>query len=133
MSFDILRTPNRVVSFDTVPTAILPRTYTNVTVVGIVGYAVAIGIEDITAKFQQLIPYINDINPDFTKAEYAIVKHNTNELEVLALPWIEEGTIVTSSVINKVVTLYDVSSTDDVKISKMLRLAGFSKFMIRDA
>lgn len=132
MGFDILRTPNRIVSFDTKPTAILPRRYTNVISLGVVGYSLAIGTEDITAKFQQLIPYVPDINPDFTKAEYVVIKHSSGELEVLALPWIEEGTITTTSVINKQITLYDVASTDDAKISKTLRLAGFPKFIIRD-
>ena len=133
MSFDLLRKANRVVSFDTVPTSILPRSYANVTALGVVGYAVAVGIEDITAKYQQMLPYVPDIDTDFSKAEYVIVRHNSGDLEVLALAWIEEGTITTTSVINKQVTLYDVSSTDDAKIAKMLRLNGFPKFIITNA
>lgn len=132
MSFDILRVPNRIISFDTKPTSILPRAYTNVNTLGVVGYDVAIGIEDITAKYQQLIPYVPDINTDFTRAEYVIIKHNSGNLEVVALSWIEEGTVKTTSVINKQITLFDVASTDDVKLAKALRLAGFPKFIIKD-
>lgn len=101
MSYDILRQPGRIITFDTRPTSILPMRYTNVEVVGIVGYSIALSIEDINAKYQQILPFLPDISKDFSRAEYVIIKHNGGDLEVLALAWIEESTITTTSVVTK--------------------------------
>ena len=133
MSYDILRQPGRVITFDTRPTSILPLRYTNVEVVGIVGYAIALSIEDISAKYQQILPFLPDMNKDFARAEYVIIKHNGGDIEVLALAWIEESTITTTSVVNKKITLFNVHSAVDQKIVKMLRLNGFTDYAIEDA
>ena len=133
MSYDLLRMPGVVVSFDTKPTAILPMSYKNVEVVGMVNYAIAIGIEDVTAKYQQVIPYIPDINKDFSKVEYVIIRHNSGELEVLALPWIAENTIQSTTIVNRVIKLFNIDSAADARIAKMLRLNGFTEFTIENA
>lgn len=132
MSYDILRSTGKVVSFDTIPTAILPLKYTAVEVVGLVGYHIAISVEDVTAKYQQMIPYIEGISTDFTKAEYVIVKHNSGALEVLAMDWIVESTISSSTIANKRVTLYDVDSTANIKITRALAMLGYKNFKIED-
>lgn len=132
MSYDVLRVPGRIVSFDTKPTSILPGKYRNVEVVGIVTFAIALTITDIAAKYQQVLPYIPDINKDFTKVEYVIVKQDNGTLEVLALPWIEEGTIQTTSVVNRRINLYNVDSGSDQRLAKMLKLNGFSNFTIEN-
>lgn len=129
--YDLLRTSGRIVSFSTKPVSILPRTYTNVEVTGVVGYTIAIGIEDITAKYQQIIPYIEGINTDFSKAEYVIIRHSdSNALEVLALAWIDEETIQTTSLVNRTIHLYNVDSAVDARLVKMLRRNGFTQFNI---
>lgn len=133
MSFDALRQPGQVVSFDTKPTTILPVHYTNVKTCGVVGYDVAITIDDVSARYQQLLPFLPDINKDFTKADYLIIKHNTGNLEVLALSWIEESTITSTSIVNRKIMLYGVQSTADEKIAKMLRLNGFPNYTIENA
>lgn len=133
MSYDILRQPGRVVTFGTKPTTILPTEYVNTEVVGVVGYQLAIAVEDVSAKYQQILPFIPDISKDFSRAEYVIVKHNSGKLEVLALAWIEESTITSTSVVNKKIILFDVSSSVNERLAKMLRLNGFSNFIIEDA
>lgn len=133
MSYDILKQPGRVVTFDTKPTSILPLRYTNVEVVGVVGYSIALSIEDISAKYQQILPFLPDMSKDFSRADYIIIKHNTGDLEVLALAWIEESTIKTTSVVNRKITLFNVHSAVDSQLAKMLRLNGFSDFTIEDA
>lgn len=133
MSYDILKQPGRNVSFSTKPTTILPLEYTNVEVVGIVGYSMAISIEDVSAKYQQMIPFLPEMSKDFSRADYVVIKHNSGQLEALALAWIEESTITTTSVTSKKVTLINVSSAADQKIAKMLRLNGFTDFTIEDA
>lgn len=133
MSYDILRQPGRIITFDTRPTSILPMRYTNVEVVGIVGYSIALSIEDINAKYQQILPFLPDVSKDFSRAEYAIIKHNGGDLEVLALAWIEESTIQTTSVVTKKITLFNVHSAVDQQLVKMLRLNGFTDYMIEDA
>lgn len=133
MSYDILRQPGRIITFATKPTSILPISYTNVEVVGIVGYSIALSIEDISAKYQQILPFIPDMNKDFSRAEYVIIRHNGGDLEVLALAWIEESTITTTSVVNKKITLFNVHSAVDQQLAKMLRLNGFVDYVIEDA
>ena len=133
MSYDILRQPGRIITFDTKPTSILPMRYTNVEVVGIVGYSIALSIEDISAKYQQILPFLPEMNKDFSRAEYVIIRHNGGQLEVLALAWIEESTIKTTSVVNKKITLFNVHSAVDQQLVKMLRLNGFVDYVIEDA
>lgn len=132
MSYDLLRQANNVVSFNTVATAILPTEYTAVKVESVSGYRVAIGIEDITAKYKQMQPYIDGINPDFTKAEYVIIEVENGDLEVLALDWIVESSIKATQVSNKRITIYNADSTANVKLSKMLSLLGYKDFLIED-
>ena len=107
--------------------------YTNVEVVGIVCYSIALSIEDINAKYQQILPFLPDMSKDFSRAEYVIIKHNGGDLEVLALAWIEESTITTTSVVTKKITLFNVHSAIDQQLVKMLRLNGFTDYQIEDA
>lgn len=132
MSYDLLRHSGRIVSFSTVATALLPTEYIGVEVVAIAGYTIAIGIEDITAKYKQLEPYIEGISSDFTKAEYVIIKTANGDLEVLALAWIVESSISTTEVANKRITIYNVDSTANIKLTKVLNNLGYTNFVIED-
>lgn len=132
MSYEILKTPGTTANFGLLPNSILPMSYTNVEVLGVVSHAIAMTVEDITAKYLQILPFIPGIESDFTKADYVIVKHQSGSLEVLALSWINESTITSSSTTNKLVKLWNVSDHDNLRIAKMLRLNGFTEFTIEN-
>lgn len=132
MSYDLLREAGSVVSFSTEPTAILPHTYTAVKVEGVLSYKLAIGIEDITAKYQQMIPYIEGVDPDFTKAEYVVVSHQSGVSEVLALAWIIESSIKSTVTSNKRIILRNVDSLANQKIARVLAMLNYTDFTIED-
>ena len=132
MSYDLLRRSGVTVSFSTTPTAILPQTYTAVQVEGVLNYALAIGVDDITARYQQMMPYIEGIDSDFTKAEYVVIKHASGEREVLALAWIIESSIVSTEVRNKRVMIYGVDSLANQKIARALAMMQYNDFTIED-
>lgn len=130
MSYQYLRTPGVKVTFKTVTNPILPTDYTGVTVLGVIGYQIAITQEDITAKFQQMIAYLPDADKDFTKTEYVIIQHTSGDREILALPWIDEGSIETTQLVNKTIKLIGVKSTIDDDLAKLLRYRGIDNFTI---
>lgn len=131
MSYDLLRLPGNMVSFSTVSNPILPAQYQNVTVEGVVGYRVALGTEDISSKFLRVLPFVQ-MGTDPSKAEYVILTHTSGEIEVLALAWIDEDTIVSTTNVNKIVTLSNVPSSMNEKIMKALRRIGIQNISIED-
>lgn len=132
MSYDLLRIPGQTVSFQTKTNPILPSRYPNVQVVGIVSYEIASSIEDVASKYQQVLPYIDNLNVDFSKAEYVIVKQSSGEKEIVALGWVEESTIQSSQRVNKRIDLFDVPSIIDDKLTKSLKMLGITNFKITD-
>lgn len=132
MSYDLLRTTGTSLSFAPKTNPILPAKYQNVITHGVTSYAIALGIEDIVAKYQQLLPYIPNINVDYSKAEYAIIEHTSGVREVVALAWIEESTIQSSQRVNKILQLYDVPSTIDDKLIRSLGLLGITNYKLTD-
>ncbi len=132
MSYELLRTPGISISFATKTNPVLPAKYQNVKSHGVLSYQLTLGIEDVAAKYQQVLPFIPDLNVDFAKAEYVVIEHSSSEFEVLALGWIEETTIQSSQRVNKTIQLYDVPSTIDEKLGRSLRLLGINNFKIID-
>jgi len=132
MSYDLLRKPNQVISFQTKQSPYLPLKYTNVTTEGVVSYGIALSVEDISAKFQQMVTYYPELSTDPTKADFVIIRHNSGEREVLALQWVDEDTIQSTQRVNKRIDLYGVDSTINERLIKMLKLLNVTDFKITD-
>lgn len=132
MSYDLLRIPGVTLSFAPKTNPILPARYQNVKTHGVVSYTIALGVEDVVSKYQQILPHIPNINVDFSKAEYAIIEHTSGEREALALAWIEESSIQSSTRVNKVLQLFDVPSTIDDKLIRSIKLLGITNYKLTD-
>lgn len=133
MSYDILRIPQTMVSFNLRTQPILPSTYSNVVSLGVVGYPLTLGIEDVKAKYVQLLSVFPEMSPSFEKAEYVVIKHTSGALEVLCTSWIDETTIVSSQNVTRVVRIYNVPTSIDNKLTMSLRLLGLQDFNISDS
>lgn len=130
MSFTHISQTGAVVNFTTKNTTVLPQSYKNVTVEGVVSFAVASKLEDVVSKYMRILPHIPGMNADYTTAKYLIINHQNGESEVLCLDWIEETTIELVSTTDIIIRIPNISSTAIYDLQRILALNGYSDFTI---
>lgn len=88
--------PKSTVSFSVYPTAVLPSSYKNVKVLGIIDDTTARALgHSVEEKHVNVYPSLPAGTPDDPTAYmYVRIQHASGELETLGLPWIRESTIV---------------------------------------
>lgn len=120
-----------VYNFNTLAPAILGADFKRVTVLAILNYAVATNYINIESNHVNIYPYlpVGTVNDPKTY-QYLLIRTQTGENTVLALPWINISTVVkvTSKVIS--ITVNDANVDDSVKIRDSLILLGYSDFSI---
>lgn len=120
-----------VYNFNTLAPAILGADFKRVTVLAILNYTVATNYINIESNHVNIYPYlpVGTVNDPKTY-QYLLIRTQTGENTVLALPWINISTVVkvTSKVIS--ITVNDANVDDSVKIRDSLILLGYSDFSI---
>ena len=120
-----------VYTFNTLAPAILGASFNNVTVLAILNYKVASNYINIEANHVNIYPYlpVGTVNDPKTY-QYILIRTQTGEETVLALPWINTDTV--EQINNQVVTVTVNNATvaDTVKIRDSLILLGYSEFSI---
>jgi hypothetical protein len=120
-----------VYTFNTLAPAILGASFKNVTVLAILNYNVASSYINIESNHVNIYPYlpVGTVNDPKTY-QYLLIKTQTGENTVLALPWINLATVnkVVSQTI--AVTVNNVTVSDTTKIRDSLILLGYTDFAI---
>ena len=113
--------------------AILSVALKNATVLGLLDYASAIQIEDVSAIHQTVLSLLPVGTPaDPSKLIYVKIKTSTGTITVIAMNWISvQPTLVSATSI--VVTLTNVNLSDISTISAILNANGFRSFTIAGA
>ena len=120
-----------VYNFNTLAPAILGADFKRATVLAILNYTVASGYINIESNHVNIYPYLPvGTVKDPKTYQYLLIKTQTGENTVLALPWINLDTVtrVTTQTIS--ITINDVNVDDTVKIRDTLILMGYTDFAI---
>lgn len=123
---------NSTYSFDIYPRAYFDTDFTNVTVLGTVGYEMAAKYADIYSLHVQVYPTLPENTPNDPKAfTYLIIKTTTGSTTVIATSWIKEDTIELIVARTMVVTIDNVSSSDINRVRNALVQNGFNNLDIQ--
>lgn len=120
-----------VYNFNTLAPAILGADFKRVTVLAILNYKVAASYINIESNHVNIYPYlpVGTVNDPKTY-QYVLVKTQSGEDTVLALPWINLETVVQVTTQTISVTLNNVNVDDTIKIRDSLILMGYTDFAI---
>lgn len=122
---------NSVYNFNTVAPAILGLEFKRVTVLAILNYSVANTFINIETNHVNIYPYLppGTINDPKTY-QYLLIKTESGNDTVLAIPWIDLNSVTQVTTQSIVVTLNNVSTTDTVKIRDAMIMLGYNDFKI---
>lgn len=122
---------NSVYNFNTLAPAILGANFKRVTVLAIVNYAIATTMANIEVNHRNIYPYLPVGTIDDPKTyQYLVIKTETGETTILALPWINLDTV--NKLIGQDITIKinNVAPNDAAKIRDALIMLGFNDFNI---
>ncbi|MND14819.1 hypothetical protein D3C87_1396810 [compost metagenome] len=116
------------VSFSVYPTAVLPSSYKNVKVLGIIddttARALGLSVEEKHVNVYNSLPIGTPDDP--TAYLYVRIQHPSGEFEILGLPWIRESTIVSLNFNTITAKISQVSPDDYEDILAVLASAGYN-------
>lgn len=120
-----------VYNFSTLAPAILGADFKRVTVLAILNYKVAATYINIESNHVNIYPYlpVGTVNDPKTY-QYILIKTQSGEDTVLALPWINLNTVVKVTSQSITVTIDKVTVDDTTKIRDSLILMGYQDFSI---
>lgn len=122
---------DNVYNFNTLAPAILGAEFKNATVLAILNYTVAKTYINIETNHVNIYPYlpVGTVNDPKTY-QYILIKTQSGETTVLALPWINTDTVTQVTNQSIVVKVNNITNDDTVKIRDALILMGYSDFTI---
>ena len=122
---------NSVYSFNTVAPAILGLEFKRVTVLGVLSYSVANTFINIETNHINIFPYLptGTVNDPKTY-QYLLIKTETGENTVLALPWIDLDSVTQVTSQSLVLTVNNINNTDTTKIRDAMIMLGYNNFTI---
>ena len=119
----------QMVSFS-LTTNLISSVYNNVTILGIVGYDMAMLTEDVNAIHRNIYSSLPDNTPSSAKDyNYLIVRLQDGTKKAVGAPWISNDIKVVSSVVYTV-TIRDGSADSTDLIRKALQSRGFTDITI---
>lgn len=122
---------NSVYNFNTVAPAILGLEFKRVTVLAVLNYSIANTYINIETNHINIFPYlpVGTVNDPKTY-QYLLIKTETGEDTVLALPWIDLDSVTQVTSQSLVLTVNDINNTDTVKIRDAMIMLGYNNFTI---
>lgn len=121
-----------VYSFDIYPRAYFDTNFTNVTVLGTVGFEIASRYVDIHALHAQVYPTLPAGTPNDPGAyNYLLLKTANNSTTVIGIPWIKENTIELIESRTMLVTIDSISASDVSKVRNALVQNGYRNIDIK--
>jgi hypothetical protein len=122
---------NSTYNFNTLAPAILGSGFKNVTVLGIIDYTTALKYTSPETNSVNVLPYLPIGTPsDPKKYTYILFKTEAGAKIVLALPWIDQTSVIVVQHQTISVVLNQVIASDVTKIREALVLLGFTSFTI---
>lgn len=120
-----------VYNFNTRAPAILGADFKKATILGILNYKLASNYINPETSHANIFPYLPEGTPKDPKSyTYILIRTESGENTVLAMPWIDETSI--TLVVNKtlVITVNDITNNDATRIRDNLLMMGFTSFNI---
>ena len=118
-------------NFNTLAPAILGADFKRATVLAIINYTIAATMININTNHVNIYPYlpVGTVN-DPKSYQYIVIKTESGENTVLALPWINLSTV--SKILSQdiTITVSNVVNDDTIKIRDALIMLGFTEFNI---
>ena len=130
MSYNLLRTSGKVVSFNLKPNNLVPTKYDGVTCSGVVPFVIAAMIQDVRALYVQVAPTMENVPLEFENAEYLIFTYPNGERGVIPLVFIDENSITTTDKITVLIEVANISSTLIPQINQSFNLLGIEDYKI---
>lgn len=120
---------DNVYNFNTVAPAILGADFKRATVLAILNYTIASTYINIETNHVNIFPYLPEGTVNDPKTyKYLLIKTETGENTVLALPWINLDTVVKVTGQTLTIKINDITGDDSTKIRDSLILMGFNSF-----
>ena len=118
-----------LLSFD-LNTTLIAADYKGVTLLGIVGYTMAMGYEDVEVTHKNIIGSLPEGTPEkASDYNYLIVKLPSGTIKAVGIPWIKDPiTVVKTTTITVTVTPASLSDVDIIK--KALNAYGVTNYTI---
>lgn len=131
MAFDFK--PRAMYSFDVYPTAVLGTGFKRVTVQAVLDYDTALGFYDVEALQRNVYSFLPQGTPDRPQDyDYLKLVTEDNIQTIIAVPWINEDTIVLVQSLKAQVVIEDLTSAADIeRIRACLSQNGFNKIDIK--
>jgi hypothetical protein len=122
---------NSVYSFNTVAPAILGLEFKRVTVLAVLNYSIANTFINIETNHINIYPYLptGTVNDPKTY-QYLLIKAETGENTVLAIPWIDLDSVTQVTTQSLILTVNNINSTDTTKIRDAMIMLGYNSFTI---
>jgi hypothetical protein len=122
---------NSVYSFNTVAPAILGLEFKRVTVLAVLNYSIANTFINIETNHINIYPYLptGTVNDPKTY-QYLLIKTETGENTVLAIPWIDLDSVTQVTTQSLILTVNNINSTDTTKIRDAMIMLGYNSFTI---
>lgn len=122
---------DNVYNFNTLAPAILGADFKRVTVLAILNYSIASTFINIETNHVNIYPYLPEGTVNDPKSyQYLLIKTESGETTVLALPWINLDTVTKITGQTLTIKINDVAGTDATKVRDSLILLGFTNFTI---
>ncbi len=122
--------PRGVYSFDTLAPGVLPASFNNATVLGVIDYEMASSLVDVMAIHVNVRPHLPEGTPDSPEdLDFIQIKQGT-EKTVLAIAWINEASIQRRVSLSARALIEDVTADDLLRIREALVSNGFDKIKL---
>lgn len=119
---------NQLYSFSTLAPSILGAQYSNVRLVAIMDYNLAVQQKNVELLQRQVAPYLLPGSPtDVKKFTFYKFQINTTDFVVVCNHWVTQDGFVASNSVDAVVRIFNIDETQDTAIVReQLRLLGYT-------
>lgn len=122
---------NSTYNFNTRAPAILGTDFKNAKVLGVFDYDSASAFINPQTSHVNVYPYLPPGTVDDPKTyTYVLIKTQSGQKTILALPWIDESTIELVTAQKLTVVIQNIASGDAERIRDSLTILGFSTFVL---
>lgn len=123
---------NKRYNFITYAPGVLGGNYTNVKVLSILNYSVAVKYNDVATMHNQVYPLLPSNTPiDYRDLTYVLLELENGDTVVFATAWIDSSSIQLSSSVDIFITVKAVSMQDVTRIQEALTLLGYTGLDIK--
>ena len=121
-------------TFNTNAPGILGAIYKNAKVLGVVDYTIALTFSNVNVTAAAVLPVLPAGTPTDPKSyQYVAFQLENGSKVVLAMPWIDEASIVSITAVVITAVINGVDTTDVTRIRDVLLAMGYTNFKITSA